>query len=85
MCMLEVSLVVAGKKLIRLHSVISNRDIGITVRRLLLLSVIGTSIEYGVEICGGGGGQVAILESIVLRGAGRMLCCLSKTCNEAVV
>ena len=62
------------KKVNQLHSVISNRDINLTARRLLLLSVI--SIEYGWEIWEGNKGQVAALESIIL---GR-----AKTCNEAV-
>ena len=32
------------------HSVISNRDINLTARRLLLLSVVRSSLEYGSEI-----------------------------------
>ena len=35
-----------GKKVNQLHSVISNRDINLSARRLLLLSVIRPSIEY---------------------------------------
>ena len=35
------------KKVNQLHSVISNRDINLSARRLLLLSVIRPSIEYG--------------------------------------
>ena len=38
------------KKLNQLHSVISNRDINLSARRLLLLSVIRPSIEYGSEV-----------------------------------
>ena len=38
------------KKVNQLHSVISNRDINLSARRLLTLSVI--SIEYGVESMG---------------------------------
>ena len=38
------------KKVNQLHSVISNRDINLTAGRLLLLSVIRPSIEYGGEI-----------------------------------
>ena len=37
------------KKVNQLHSVISNRDINLTTRKLLLLSVIRPSIEYGGE------------------------------------
>ena len=35
------------KKVNQLHSVISNRDINLSARRLLLLSAIRPSIEYG--------------------------------------
>ena len=49
-----------------MHSVISNRDINLTARRLLLLSVIRSSIEYGGEIWEGNKGQVGRLESIIL-------------------
>ena len=72
------------KRVNQLHSVISNRDINLTARRLLLLSVIRPSIEYGGEIWEGNKGQVAGLESIILGGAKRILGCSSKTCNEAV-
>ena len=64
-----------------MHSVISNRDINSTAHRLLLLSVIRPSMEYGGE---GNKCQVAALESIILGGAKRILGCSSKTCNEAV-
>ena len=40
------------KKVNQLHSVITNRDINISARRLLLLSVVRPSIEYGNEACG---------------------------------
>ena len=72
------------KKVNQLHSIISNRDINLSARRLLLLSVIRPSIEYGGEIWEGNKGQVAALESIILGGAKRILGCSSKTCNEAV-
>ena len=39
-----------GRTVNQLHSVISNRDINLTAHRLLLLSVIRPSIEYGGEI-----------------------------------
>ena len=39
------------KKVNQLHKVISNRNVNLSARRLLLLSVIRPSIEYGSE-CG---------------------------------
>ena len=66
-----------------MHSVISNRDINLSARRLLLLSVIMPSIEYGEEVWEGNKSQVDALESIILGGAKRILGCSSKTCNEA--
>ena len=38
------------KRVNQLYSVISNRDINLTARRLLLLSVIRPSIEYGGKV-----------------------------------
>ena len=38
------------KKVNQLHSIISNRAINLSARRLLLLSVIRPSIEYGSEV-----------------------------------
>ena len=38
------------KKVNQLHSIISNRNIYLTARRLLLLSVLRPSIEYGSEV-----------------------------------
>ena len=52
--------------------------------RLLLLSVIRPSIEYGSEVWEGNKSQAGSLESIILNGAKRILGCSSKTCNEAV-
>ena len=52
--------------------------------RLLLLSVIRPSIEYGSEVWEGNKSQAGSLESIILDGAKRILGCSSKTCNEAV-
>ena len=72
------------KKVNQLHSVISNRDINLSARRLLLLSVIRPSIEYGGGVWEGNKSQVDALESIILGGAKRILGCSSKTCNEAV-
>ena len=65
----------------QLHSIISSRDINLSARRLLLLSVIGPSMEYGSE---SNKGQTNALESVVLRGGKKILGCSSKTCNEAV-
>ena len=46
-CISERYAIIVGRKLI---SVISNRDINLTPRRLLLLSVVRPSLEYGNEI-----------------------------------
>ena len=74
------------KKVSQLHSVISSKDINMSarIRRLLLLSVIRPSIEYGGEVWESNKSQVDALESIILGGAKRILECSSKTCNEAV-
>ena len=72
------------KKVKQLHSVISNRDIYLTARRLLLLSVVRPSLEYGSEIWDCNKSQARALESIILGGAKKTLECSSKTCNEAV-
>ena len=55
-----------------------------STHRLLLLSVIIPSIEYGNEVWEGNKSQAGSLESIILDGAKRILGCSSKTCNEAV-
>ena len=72
------------KKVNQLHSVISNRDINLSARRLLLLSVVRPSLEYGSEIWDCNKSQTRALESIILGGAKKILGCSSKTCNEAV-
>ena len=72
------------EKVNKLHSIISNRDINLSARRLLLLSVIRPSIEYGSEIWEGNKTTCSALESIILKGAKKILGCSSKTCNEAV-
>ena len=72
------------KKINPLHKVISNRKVNLSTRRLLLLSVIRLSIEYGSEVWEGNKTQAGSLESIILDGAKRILGCSSKTCNEAV-
>ena len=67
-----------------MHSIISNRDINLSARRLLLLSVIRPSIECGSEVWENNKGQTNALESIVLGGAKKVLGCCSKTYSEAV-
>ena len=68
----------------QLHSVISNRGVNLSARRLLLLSVVRPTLEYGSEVWEGNKSQTAALESVMLGGAKRILGCSSKTCNEAV-
>ena len=72
------------KKVNQLHNVISNRDIYLTARRLLLLFVVRPSLEYGSDIWNCNKSQVRALESIILVGARKILECSSKMCNEAV-
>ena len=72
------------KRINQLHKVISNRNINLSARRHLLLSVIRPSIEYGSEVWEGNKSETGSLESIILDGAKRILGCSSKTCNEAV-
>ena len=69
------------KKVNQLHSVISNRDINLSACRLLLLSVVKPSVEYGSEVWEGNKSQTA---AVLLGGGKRILGCSSKTCNEAV-
>ena len=68
----------------QLHSVISNKDINWTAWRLLLLSVVRPSLEYGSEIWDCNKSQTRALQSITLGGVKKILGCSSKTCNEAV-
>ena len=63
------------KKVNQLHSVISNRDINMSERRLLLLSVVRTSLEYGNELWEGYKNQAAALETVLLGGVKRILEC----------
>ena len=72
------------KKVNQFHSVISNRNINLSARRLLLFSVVRPSLEYGNEVWECNKNQAAALESVMLGGAKRILGCSSKTCNEAV-
>ena len=70
---------VLEKKVNQFHSVVSNRDINVSAHRLLLLSVIRPSIEYGGEVWEGNKSQAGALESIILGGAKRILGCSSVT------
>ena len=72
------------KKVNELHSVITNRDINLTARHLLLFSVVRPSLECGSEIWDCNMSQARALESIILGEAKKNLGCSSKTCNEAV-
>ena len=60
------------KKENQLHKVISNKNINLSSRRLLLLSVIRPSIEYGSEVWEGNKSQAGSLESTILDGAKRI-------------
>ena len=60
------------KKVNQLHKVISNRNVNLSACRLLLLSVIRPSIEYGSEVWEGNKSQAGSLESIILDGAKRI-------------
>ena len=51
------------KKRNQLHSILSNRDINLCARRLLLLSVVRPSIEYGRDC---NKNQASALEAIIL-------------------
>ena len=69
------------KKISQVHS---NRDIDLTARRLLLISVVRPTLEYGSEVWEGNKAQAAALEAVMIGGAKRILGCSSRTCNEAV-
>ena len=64
-------------KLNQLHSVISNRSIHLSARRMLLLAVVRPSLEYGNEVWECNKGQANALESIILGGAKKILGCSS--------
>ena len=53
------------KKVNQLHSILSNRNINLSARRLLLLSVLQPSIEYGSEVWKCNKTQTSALESIL--------------------
>ena len=57
----------------QLHSVISNRGVNLSARRLLLRSVMRPTLEYGSEVWEGSKSQAAALESVMLGGAKRIL------------
>ena len=71
------------KKVNQLYSIISNRNINLSARRLLLLSVLRPSIECGSEVWKCIKSQASALESILLGGVKKIIGCSSKTCNEA--
>ena len=72
------------KKVNQLNSIISNRYINLSARRMLLLSVLRPSLEYASEVWEGNKSPAASLENIMLGGAKRVLGCSSKTSNEAI-
>ena len=72
------------QKVNQLNSIISNRYINLSARRMLLLSDLRPSLEYGSEVWEGNKSQAASPKSIMLGGAKRVLGCLSKTSNEAI-
>ena len=77
--------VASGKmKVNQLHSVISNRDINLSARTLLLLAVVRPTLECGSEVWEANKAQAAALESVVLGEAKHILGCSSRTCNGAV-
>ena len=51
-------------KLNQLHSIISNRSIKLSARRMLLFAVVRPSLEYGNEVWECNKGQANALESI---------------------
>ena len=53
-------------KLNQMHSVISNRSINLSARRMLLLAVVRPSLEYGNEVWECNKGQANALESTIL-------------------
>ena len=69
------------KKVNQLHSIISNRNINLSARRLLLLSVLRPSIDYGSEVWKCNKRQASALESILLGEAKTTLGCSTRTCN----
>ena len=52
-----------GKQVNQLNSIISNRYINLSAHRMLLLSVLRPSLEYGSEVWEGNKSQAASLEA----------------------
>ena len=69
------------KKPNQLHRFFSNRNISTVARRLLLVSVLCPTLEYGSEMWACNNRQTASLESIQLGAAIKILGCSSKTCK----
>ena len=65
-----------------MHSVISNRGVNLSARRLLSLSVVRPTLDYGSEVWEGNKRHAG--SCIMLGGAKRILGCFSKSCNEVV-
>ena len=70
--------------MLSISQVHSNRDIDLTARMLLLISVVRPTLEYGSEVWEGNKAHAAALESVMIGGAKRILGCSSRTCNEAL-
>ena len=56
----------------------------LTARRLLLISVVRPTLEYGSEVWEGNKVQATVLESVMIGGAKVILRYSLRTCNEAV-
>ena len=67
-----------GKKKHQLHRFLSNRNISTVARRLLLVSVLRPTLEYGSEVWACNKRQTAPLESIQLGAAKKTLGCSFK-------
>ena len=63
---------------------ISQVHCDLTARRLLLISVVRPTLEYGSEVWEGNKVQAAVLESVMIGGAKCILRRSLRTCNEAV-
>ena len=46
--------------------------------------MVRPTLEYGSEVWEGNKDQAAVLESVMIGGAKRVLGCSSRTCNKAV-
>ena len=57
---------------------VGRHSIDLTAHRLLLISVVRPTVEYGSEVWEGNKAQAAVFESVMIAG------CSSSTCNEAV-